>query len=64
MWRVSGRLIDSVCRDPAVSAPGQGRGLQDLARPAAQVSTISCMSRRADTAVYRHLVLITVCGCG
>jgi len=58
-----GRLIDSVYRDLAVSAPGRGPGLQDLARLAARDSPVSCMSRPADTAVYRYPVSITMSGC-
>jgi len=49
MWRVSGRLIDSVHRYLAVSASDRGRGLQDFARLAARDSAVSCISRPADT---------------
>jgi hypothetical protein len=55
---VSGGLIDAVYRDLAVSAPGRGRDVQDLARPTARVSATSCMSRSADTALFRDLVSI------
>jgi len=61
---VSAALIDSVYWDLAVSAPGRGRDLQDLARSANPVSTVSCISRPADTARYRHPVSITGSGCG
>jgi len=61
---VSAVLIDSVCRDLVVSAPGRWRDLQDLVRLTAWVSAVSCMSRPADTAICRYLVLITVSGCG
>jgi len=61
---VSAALIDSVCRDLVVSAPGRWRDLQDLVRLTAWVSAGFCMSRPADTAVCRYLVSIMIFGCG